>query len=184
MQNANQHVQFVHRRLPSITFGFPIPLPEGNKQNTPQIWPQYLFGRTRRGFFKEDRTPNILDNRWQNYASAVPIFLQDNYGLRAGMIQLHDSPLVSSRSNTLLNVWSELELVSISAGTVKCQNILDTFRILGPVPGRWDYPYILEFYNVMWIEWKGGVAYRKGLGKVIKEAWDRQATEWIDLTLG
>ena len=29
-----------------------------------------------------------------------------------------------------------------------------------------------EFYNVMWIEWEDGVAYRKAVGRVIKDAWD------------
>lgn len=37
---------------------------------------------------------------------------------------------------------------------------------------------------VLWIEWIDGIAYRKGLGRVLKEAWDREATEEIDLILG
>lgn len=27
-----------------------------------------------------------------------------------------------------------------------------------------------EYHNVLWIEWKDGVAYRRGLGRVGKEA--------------
>jgi hypothetical protein len=41
-----------------------------------------------------------------------------------------------------------------------------------------------EFYNVLWIEWKKGVAYRKGIGRVMKDIWECQALESIDLTLG
>lgn len=46
------------------------------------------------------------------------------------------------------------------------------------------YPETVDFYYVLWIEWKEGIAYRKGLGRVLKEAWDREATEVIDLILG
>ena len=41
-----------------------------------------------------------------------------------------------------------------------------------------------EEYNVLWIEWVDGIAYRRGIGRVHKEAWDQQELEWIDLTLG
>jgi len=41
-----------------------------------------------------------------------------------------------------------------------------------------------EWYNVLWIEWKIGIAYRKALGRVWKSAWEAHDPEWIDLTLG
>ncbi|KAE8444704.1 hypothetical protein EG329_014362 [Mollisiaceae sp. DMI_Dod_QoI] len=41
-----------------------------------------------------------------------------------------------------------------------------------------------EFYNVLWVEWEEGIAYRKGCGRVMKSAWEAQNLEWIDLTLG
>lgn len=49
---------------------------------------------------------------------------------------------------------------------------------------RNSIPETVDFYYVLWIEWKEGIAYRKGLGRVLKEAWDREATEVIDLILG
>lgn len=30
----------------------------------------------------------------------------------------------------------------------------------------------LQYYNVLWVEWMDGIAYRKGSGKVCKEVWD------------
>jgi hypothetical protein len=27
------------------------------------------------------------------------------------------------------------------------------------------------YYNVLWVEWKDGIAYRKGCGRVMKSAW-------------
>jgi hypothetical protein len=41
-----------------------------------------------------------------------------------------------------------------------------------------------EFYYVLWIEWENGIAYRKGLGRVLKEAWEREVKDEIDLILG
>ncbi len=40
-----------------------------------------------------------------------------------------------------------------------------------------------EFYNVMCMEWYDGVASRKGLGCVFKDAWEQQKLEWVDLKL-
>jgi hypothetical protein len=43
-------------------------------------------------------------------------------------------------------------------------------------------PY--NFYNVLWIEWEDGIAYRKALGRVFKDAWERQDLEETDIVLG
>ena len=48
-----------------------------------------------------------------------------------------------------------------------------------PTEANW-----FEFYNVLWIEWKDGIAYRKALGRVIKPAWERLDLDMIDVTLG
>ncbi|KAF2019699.1 HET-domain-containing protein [Aaosphaeria arxii CBS 175.79] len=41
-----------------------------------------------------------------------------------------------------------------------------------------------RFYNVLLIEWKDGIAYRKGLGRVEQSFWDGAETEEIDVRLG
>jgi hypothetical protein len=41
-----------------------------------------------------------------------------------------------------------------------------------------------EYYNVLWIEWENGIAYRKALGRVYKEAWEAQELEEVDIVLG
>jgi len=40
------------------------------------------------------------------------------------------------------------------------------------------------FYNVMWIGWDDDVAYRKGLGKVGKEAWSSLQPALTSFKLG
>ena len=41
-----------------------------------------------------------------------------------------------------------------------------------------------EYYNVLCVEWEDVVAYRKGLGKIIKSAWEASELDNVDLVLG
>ncbi|KAK1750900.1 heterokaryon incompatibility protein-domain-containing protein [Echria macrotheca] len=55
--------------------------------------------------------------------------------------------------------------------------------------GEWELPARprvgdkYEWYNVMWIEWHGGVARRKAIGRVCKAVWESQGLEPIRLVL-
>ncbi|KAJ0114268.1 hypothetical protein J7T55_010656 [Diaporthe amygdali] len=40
------------------------------------------------------------------------------------------------------------------------------------------------FYNVLWIKWEDGIAYRRGVGRVTKETWESMELEDVDLVLG
>ena len=42
----------------------------------------------------------------------------------------------------------------------------------------------IESYNVLCVEWKDGVAYRRGVGEVKADAWERLGKEEVDLILG
>lgn len=190
--NLAKHTHFVHKRFPGINFGYPIPFPKRAQQNRSQKLRHFLYGQTRRGHFKEYRTPDYRHSIFRGlyttlHESPIVIYLRDNHGDWAGTIQLHDSALVKSSESsryTLLDDSSELELVSISAGTATSGAGLHGVEVLKVCRGDLRNEIFYEYYNVLWIEWEEGVAYRKGLGRVSKEAWERQATEWIDLTLG
>ncbi|KAI0019651.1 heterokaryon incompatibility protein-domain-containing protein [Xylariomycetidae sp. FL0641] len=41
-----------------------------------------------------------------------------------------------------------------------------------------------EFYNVLWVEWRGGVAYRRACGRVPKHIWELNASSPEDIILG
>ncbi|KAL2197040.1 heterokaryon incompatibility [Corynascus similis CBS 632.67] len=41
-----------------------------------------------------------------------------------------------------------------------------------------------DTYNVLWIDWEDGIAYRKGTGRILKSAWEARETERIQLVLG
>jgi hypothetical protein len=43
---------------------------------------------------------------------------------------------------------------------------------------------IYKFYNVLWVRWEDGIAYRMALGRVEQDYWDSAPTEEIDVRLG
>jgi hypothetical protein len=75
-----------------------------------------------------------------------------------------------------------LELVAISRGALQrvfCDG-LDELS-LGEHPKDSDR---YEYYNVLWIKWENGVAYRHGLGRVLKSIWESQGLEGVGVVLG
>jgi hypothetical protein len=117
------------------------------------------------------------------------VALKDPAGSWAGVLRLHKS--YSSLFTFFLDSDAEgqpCELIAISRGVASNGKdesyFLDEWTAPERPTGFTRYESSYEFYNVLWIEWKGGIAYRKALGRVIKETWDRQALEWIDITLG
>lgn len=64
--------------------------------------------------------------------------------------------------------------------------VLDAFagalNVSWPECSRYDGVY--QFYNVMCIEWKDGIAYRKAVGRVVDHVSERIATEMIEVTIG
>jgi hypothetical protein len=43
---------------------------------------------------------------------------------------------------------------------------------------------IYKFYNVLWVRWEDGIAYRMALGRVEQDYWNSAPTEEIDVRLG
>jgi hypothetical protein len=77
------------------------------------------------------------------------------------------------------------DLVAISAGWIKDDDYSREWWLTEwSCPERPKSGDLYEFYNVMWVEWHNGIAYRKAIGRVWKEAWERQDLEWLDVKLG
>ena len=79
-----------------------------------------------------------------------------------------------------------LELVTISQGF--CSN-MSSPKIVDYI-FEWSHPERPKeaenygYHNVMWIQWEDGIAYRKGLGRVERSVWERQALDDVDLIVG
>ena len=136
----------------------------------------------------------------------MPVTLVDKLGEIAGVIRLNGKRMPSEESVLC-------ELVAISKGQANLGFIgpmyvldegsdLNCLRRLMDIRGGSDdfcyndleekteeqylrnYVGYYKFINVLWVEWKGGVAYRKALGRMFKEVWEAQALEEVDLVLG
>jgi hypothetical protein len=78
-----------------------------------------------------------------------------------------------------------LELVAISQGYAYNSALSSRNTVL-----EWDHPErpkdseMYQFYNVLCIKREDSIAYRTGIGRILKDAWERQELEMIDLMLG
>ena len=195
------HNKYLYDGLVNTASSYPLLIAESQYANI--ITARYLFCRTKRGFFKSVQTSEmVLKSRG---LPALSIALQDKEGKVVGALNLN----LGLTNITEPPDGTEYELVAISAGALvglfnRCHDktvsdLCDGIRWghfglsemgYNMVPREFGYqtdalkPSIIEFYYVFWIEWKDGIASRKGLGRVMKEAWDREATEEIDLVLG
>ena len=162
---------------PSYTFWYPVPTIRDIQPASDRQWGPILYCKTFRGYLRMrgPRLPQEEDDK------DLPIYLLNNgEGTWAGIIYVHHSPEIASEQN------QKCELVLISSGwTIEDDNeehsswFPEWFCENRPRSG--DF---YEFYHVLWIEWQDNIAYRKGLGRVLKQVWDDLPKEEIDLFLG
>ncbi len=102
--------------------------------------------------------------------------LSTRQGQWAGVIYVHQSPESASKNDR------SCEFIVISAG----------FALEGDDEQRdwipeWDFEErprsgdCYRFYHVLWIEWQGTVAYRRGLGRVSQKVWDDVSKEEVEV---
>jgi len=75
------------------------------------------------------------------------------------------------------------EMIAISAGYESNREATQSHR-MWIVDKSLHSRSTFEYLNVLWIEWEDGIAYRKGVGKVLKDRWETLELEWIDVVLG
>jgi hypothetical protein len=89
------------------------------------------------------------------------------------------------RSQNEYSQGDECELIAISkaCAAIKFNGYPNLFREMGSFSElKKEETYF--FHNILWIEWKDGIAYRKVLGRVMTAAWERQNMDEIDVLLG
>jgi hypothetical protein len=114
--------------------------------------------------------------------------LLDKQGTWAGSLRSHNYPPIEEEFLEVIGIPSregECELVSISQGYVNISETgnndwIDEWKL----SERPDSTESYKFYNVLWIVWENGIAYRRGLGRVLEEVWQQQELDRIELVLG
>ena len=154
--------------LPDTDYQYPIPsASEIDPNNTVELTP-YISTRTRRAFLHNGKNNPIKHD--------FDINITDRNGTLVGFLTPNEG-----KADTIVDM--DLELVEIAFGewpvTSKkhYEEVVDEIAFSGSV-GTY------EFYWVMWISWEGGIAYRRGIGRVFKGAWEREVKGEIDLMLG
>jgi hypothetical protein len=179
---------FIHRDLPGDLFLWPLQIPDGPSDHpsdhpTGSFQPYLSFRTSRTFLFVGARLQPAWEDRvWSITANAVvpevSVFhLHDSDGNWAGV-------LVSN--GTEANLHEACECVVVSGGVTwrdgndEQQSGLVEWAQVDVIRDLPKY----EFYNVLCIEWEGGIAYRKAVGRVWKEAWEQLDTLDIDVILG
>lgn len=166
---------YKHESEPDSEFWFPPPMPGRNEPPTAHIVARYITCRTRRGWLISGEAISV------SIRPGRPILsLRDRQGNWAGLLILWE---FMDREEQGIKI--ELELVEIAQGRIannaSDRNVeIEEWRL----DERPKTEAFYEYFYVLWIEWKEDVAYKKGLGRVHKNAWESQTLEWIDLVLG
>jgi hypothetical protein len=172
--------QYVYDNQENTRSAYPLPVP--SSQSPCLISARYLFCRATRAHFKSSQWRGSGLGEIRQNLPELSTLLQDNDGYLVGHLNLNLGLMGFSEppNNT------KYELVAISSGAVTLSAAVEYKLYVWETPLRKRTPPVdvVDIYHVLWIEWTNGIAYRKGSGRVLKEAWDREATEEIDLILG
>ncbi|KAL9621162.1 MAG: hypothetical protein Q9160_004413 [Pyrenula sp. 1 TL-2023] len=173
---------YQHKLDPTTEFWLPIPM-DGCIQNVaPSQQGYHLFGRTHRTWLRVARNSSSQDRCWSG---------QTESGEWAGILFIGDeySSECAPRGPSLET--GELCEFAVLSLTEKSNQVDSRASVLHKNwPGADFYGHEREpsgshkFYNVLWIEWQEGIAYRRALGQIKKDVWDRQPKEDVDLILG
>lgn len=177
---------YTHESEPEAECWYPVPTEKVAEDTPADILAPFISCRTRRGHaicgsierckvFAE----NLVDVRFCS-------LLGEN-GEWIGALELHEDLTSYDSTNRKSHrlIGTRFELVEIGEGD--CAN----GRAMGfpsiPEYGLKARPKtgsFYQFYYVLWIEWESEIAYRRGLGRVMKRAWEAQDLEDIDLMMG
>jgi Heterokaryon incompatibility protein (HET) len=181
--DRDNQVYFMHDSDKSTQFWYPVPIPDPEATASTRKPEPYLFCRTQRGLlFLAERLP----------AGGPPhaILRTENNGW-AGVMSLNspeEYPDAVFTSEGPLSEPTGCEIILISEGLAMNHSTHPPDESVH-LP-EWDHPErpkdtpLYEYINVLWIEWRSDVAYRKSVGRVLKRIWEDLELEWIDVTLG
>jgi len=166
----NRRYFYFHESNPGAKFWYPIETcqPSTELVNYPPA--MYLLAVT-------ERTKLFARNLSVN-KSQYRISLYDGAGAWLGVLRLHNES-----DGLLLKSAGVCEVAAVSLGEA------DNSREEEPGLDEWDFEerpksrLLYEFYNVLWIDWAGGLARRRGVGRIMKTAWERQKRELFTMIL-
>lgn len=177
--------RFVHDGDDLTTFRYPVPVedpPEAGEHEAPAgevVNPGPLLSFTTTGGLFD---VNFAEALAPPDSSTPPVAIGNimaRNGKWIGEFRAHDAWLGIQSSN--YDGDEKLEFIAISTAMERRGSLVfspEQFEANVEADG------IMDIVNVLWIERIGGVAYRRGMGHIIRRAWDAQAKEEVDIVLG
>ncbi|TGO07639.1 hypothetical protein BTUL_0258g00170 [Botrytis tulipae] len=165
---------FKHVNMPDSDIGswyYPFPVPDIHN-STPPVTPEqtsYLFCKTWRA------------RLWGRQASGGNIaIIFNSSGEDIGSLHLHNKAALS-----LFPTINSEEIHGLPVDLIALYKSRVYSKTWNADKKIYDHPFRREDeYKVLWVEWKGGVAYRLASGEVKAEEWEKLDPEKIDLILG
>ncbi|UZP42875.1 hypothetical protein NXS19_010691 [Fusarium pseudograminearum] len=169
---------FYHPVDPQRRFKYPIPLVTNEDDISIEKDLSFLIKtQTERAFFFN--TPEPYGQAISMLEGEAVVNLCNSEQVWVGCLRVQTRTILWR----LLTKKVECELVAISKGYIDSNaggwSRLDEHEAL---KSRELEGY--EFYNVLFIELNDGIAYRQGIGRVDKTAWEGESRQVIDLVLG
>lgn len=171
--------RFVYRHdsEPNTDFYFPVPTAQDTPSPPAPLFDNLLCCKTQKTTFYIGKQ-HVDESKFRIYHALV-----DQQQQWSGILQLHSSDQLLPDNDFSSNpcelvVISEGYMIEGSSGIYVIVEWEFEERPKGAIGTKY------EFFNVLWVEWEDGIAYRKGYGRVMKSAWEAQGPEMIDLTLG
>ena len=168
---------FAHVSLPEQTFRFPFPA-------IPPV-PERSFSSLLLKFSSQSCTMSLgtAFAQQEAYPTCLIVDVMDNNGRWAGVVE---SLFVEEDEYTH---GQECELVAISVGSALRRDEdgeYSSYQAFDEMFRKTELSDIdkYEFYNVLWIERKRGVAYRKAMGRIWAPVWKRQDLKDVEILLG
>ena len=163
---------------------YPVPVLEPDARYTLRPQTSYLYAKTSRAFLYGGSKMN--DMRHQRLG-APRIDLVNREGAFVGYLQLNNKDDLEAFKQEPMTAQSRrVELVATTRGYTG--KIFDYELAQKGAKESGVEPWATQLkdcYFVLWIEWKNGVAYRKGAGAVTVEAWAAEKeADLVDLILG
>jgi len=168
---------YTHEAVRGTEFWYPIPIPDSQADIVFPPQTQYLFCNTFRAWLHAS-----FDEISQR-GPDLKIWLRNQEGTWSGILLLHNEADLASLT-TESPSGPRIELVAISRG-----HIPNNLTEHAPPELYHDKlrktSKLYEFYNVLWIEWKDDIAYRRAHGRVSRDIWEKhQELELVALILG
>ncbi|KAH7092185.1 heterokaryon incompatibility protein-domain-containing protein [Paraphoma chrysanthemicola] len=174
-EDENPRWDYTHEADEDWQFWYPIPLNNADGSALHYSTARILSCQTQRAWL---HLGGFIQTEYMYERDPTLVSLLDGDEMWAGALKLHDEELLATSSGA-----SPIELVAISKGYAYNSSTNEEIH-------EWDLderPRLTEkyeFFNVLWVEWIDGIAYRKALGRVHAEVWLAQDLEDISLILG